>query len=199
MWRLSGDGSRDLSLEEHGKHIGSKLEDAYVAAEVVGNDSQAITLRRTIKSKKLEPSGDSPLEAGQFTLTRKELLKFIACEGTTRAEQIQSLLDLREVEKVRVAIHQALNQLERRESEFDAVCRLAGMQMDNLLGLQNGTWKDRLSKINELRRFLGAVEFQELADDLTLTSGISRTPQFTGPRKSDFEILLSATEPSRHD
>ena len=199
MRRLAGDGSKELSLEEHGKHILANIKDAYVEADVSVGETGTLKLRRSIKSKKLEINGVSAIESaivvdnlkdGQFALSRKELLKFIACDGSTRAQQVQTLLDIQDIDKIRVSVDKAVRFLEKEESEFDAVCNSTGGQIDRSLDLRKGSWNDRLQKINDFRQILGANEITELKGDTDFTLNVSRVSDSQKAKRGEFERLL---------
>jgi len=110
--RLSGKGTRGLNLITHGSHIDSTGDDAYVSAKVkVHGINEPVTLKREISNPNhLEVIGCSedvilPIksiaERGQHVLTRREILDYITSEPSNRAQQIQTLLNIYEIERIR--------------------------------------------------------------------------------------------------
>lgn len=122
--RLTGSGTKDVSLKEHGPHIATDAKNARVKAiiKLDGVDKE-IELERSLKTpstlkfdKKYESQLAPALQAagkGHYVLCRRELLKFINADGATRAQQIQELLNIPDVETTR----KHLQKLESKYSE----------------------------------------------------------------------------------
>lgn len=110
--RLLGKGTKGLHLKTHGSHIDSSGDDAYVSAKIkIQGIDDPVTLKREISNpNQLEIVGCdeeviSPIkniaERGQHVLTRREILDYITSEPSTRAQQIQTLLNIYEIERIR--------------------------------------------------------------------------------------------------
>jgi DNA repair exonuclease SbcCD ATPase subunit len=110
--RLSGKGTQGLTLKTHGSHIDSTGDESYVSAKIkIQGISEPVTLKREISNPNyLEINGCdeeviSPIksiaERGQHVLTRREILDYITSEPSTRAQQIQTLLNIYEIERIR--------------------------------------------------------------------------------------------------
>ncbi len=110
--RLIGQGTKGLSLKAHGPHINTNPEDAYVRAKVkINGIKDPVELTREMSNpNNLQIIGcakdvlipiTSIAERGQHVLTRREILRYITSESGTRAEQIQLLLNIYEIEKIR--------------------------------------------------------------------------------------------------
>jgi recombinational DNA repair ATPase RecF len=114
--RLTGAGTGDMSLKRHGAHIDcDDLSKSYVKAtvKIKGVNGPVEIFRCLEKPNEVILLPDvmkffSPIEdiarRGQHVLTRREILRFITSEGGKRAEDIQSLMDLTEVETIRKSI-----------------------------------------------------------------------------------------------
>lgn len=118
--RLQGAGTARLSLNEHGPHIGCTKEDAWVRAEIcIPGVPEPIEIRRSMaRPKQLEHPAEASdklkvvLEVaskGQHVLSRRELLRYITAEASTRAKDIQLLMNASEVENVRKALVKVAN------------------------------------------------------------------------------------------
>lgn len=110
--RLLGKGTQGLTLKTHGSHIDSTGEDAYVSAKIkIDGINEPVSLKREISNPNhLEVIGcdedkilpiRSIAERGQHVLTRREILDYITSEPSTRAQQIQTLLNIYEIERIR--------------------------------------------------------------------------------------------------
>jgi len=122
--RLTGKGTGDIALSKHGPHIDHNLEEATVSAIIQLSDSAAPVemIRRMANPNNLEcenledPSLQNVLtlaQRGQYVLTRREILKYITAEAATRAQEIQELLNISEVEEIRKAFVRVRNDLEK--------------------------------------------------------------------------------------
>ncbi len=119
--RLTGEGSGDLTLDEHAKHVDKSIDDSYVKATIRLQTGAELVVFRSLKDKKLKKiSGDdvtfASLEeiasSGHFLLTRREVLRFITCESRKRSEEVQSLMELSCIEKMRADLGSAYRNLE---------------------------------------------------------------------------------------
>src|SRR4030042_2473006 len=110
--RLTGKGTGDISLSKHGPHIDHKADETIVRAVVhLRGSKKPIELKRSIgQPKKLICStGDDEdlkriiglAEQGVHILTRREILKYITADANTRAQEIQELLNITEIEETR--------------------------------------------------------------------------------------------------
>src|ERR1700730_6422715 len=135
MGRLTGRGTKGLSVAEHGAHVGSvKFPDAaFVELKIFLTDlNKSVKITRKIsapKKPKIEPT-DPDVEAAlaeiaehpEITLSRREVLRFILVEPTKRSEEIQSLLKLDEIGRTRSALNTALNRF--NSAHLTAVAQL---------------------------------------------------------------------------
>lgn len=124
--RLTGQGAGDLSLEEHGPHVDAQASESWVRGRFqVPTLREPVTIRRTVdrpSDLQCETGSVSCCEQalrtarnGLHLLTRRNMLKFIASESSTRAQQIQQLLDLSDLEAIRSALVRVENELTREE------------------------------------------------------------------------------------
>ena len=113
--RLTGRGTRGISLRNHGPHIDCEPEDAWVRGLIqFSNVEGPIELRRSLGApglieydEKFSEQINETLEIarrGQHVLTRRDILRYITAESSTRAREIQELLNITEIENIRSAI-----------------------------------------------------------------------------------------------
>jgi recombinational DNA repair ATPase RecF len=121
--RFRGEGTGEISLIKHGHHISHDPKNAEVRALIkISEVPGLIEIKRRMKSKKileydkkysqyLDPIIEQA-SRGQHILTRRDLLKFIVSKPQNRAAEIQTLLNITEIENVRKALMNVKNSLE---------------------------------------------------------------------------------------
>src|SRR2546426_3739285 len=123
--RLTGRGTKGLSVSEHGPHVDkTKFPDAaFVTLRVfLTGIGKSATITRKVtspKTPKIEPA-DADVKAAlaeiadhpEITLSRREILRFILVEPTKRSEEIQTILKLDEIGETRGALNAAQNKLQ---------------------------------------------------------------------------------------
>src|SRR5215813_12628184 len=123
--RLTGSGTKGLSVTEHGPHVDkTKFPDAaFVELKVfLPSLNKSATITRKVsapKKPKIVPADDDikALLGGvadhpEITLSRREILRFILVEPTKRSDEIQTLLKLDEIGQTRAALNTAQNKLQ---------------------------------------------------------------------------------------
>lgn len=169
--RLSGEGTRNISQERYGHHIDKTAEEAKVEA-IVEFKGQTLIIERNLAQskqlKKLKGEGETFndlknfLETGQFSLSRRELLKFIICTDQDRSKAIQELLDISEIDKVRIAIDQAYKVQKNNKdiAERNIKDDISSLKED--LGLESSAGpSDVRERINEYRERLKAEKINQ--------------------------------------
>lgn len=200
--RLTGPTTGGISLARHGPHIEASQEEAIVRAvvDVPGADGP-VELRRCIASpdtlecdERFRPQLAPILalaERGQHVLTRREILKYIATQAGARAEEIQQLLNLSEVERVRralvttergarTAVQQARDAVTRSESRVATV-----------LGLPTFSEEQVLIRVNQLRATLRASGLDAPRSG-SLLGGLQRPVEALGRNTSAIQGAASA-------
>lgn len=118
--RLMGKGTGGISLNKHGPHVDCKPEEAIVRAKIqLANLKEPIEIKRCIGNPNEIECEEAVLpylepimalaKHGQHVLTRREILRYVTAEGATRAEEIQELLSLSEVEEIRKSLVRVQN------------------------------------------------------------------------------------------
>ena len=181
--RLSGEGTKDMSQEKYGHHIDKTKEDAKVKAEIKFKGKN-LTVERLLKSpKKLKIlKGDNEifnnlktfLETGQFSLSRRELLKFIICTDQDRSKAIQELLDISEIEKVRKSIDQSYKKSKAEKDDLKNSIEKGIFEIQQKLNLESSAQKNEVrEKINEYRKKLKTEEITQWNQDTDILKGIN--------------------------
>ncbi len=141
--RLKGEGTGNITLKEHGPHIEHQPDEAIVRGKIkLHGLEEPIQIMRCIKApNKLEfdenvrPYLDPVIELakrGQFVLTRKEILNFITAQPANRADAIQTLLNIQEIETIR-------KKLVKIRNKFDKDLKAEKKHLESSKGAINAT------------------------------------------------------------
>lgn len=201
--RLGGEGSKVLFLKDHGCHIDSRdnLKNTIVIANVEIEGNEILIERSINKPNNLKVSPEkyedlvlSHLEVaklGQHILTRRDILKYITAESGKRAKEIQSLMDLKNIENLRqkfVSINT------EADSEFiDAKSNLSVAKSDvsNLISLEDFSVEEVLSNVNGLRGILKGPKITELSPE-KIKRGLKPYP-FEGAKEVLTKVEIKST------
>lgn len=184
--RLSGEGTKDLSVKDHAPHVDKKdqPEKAKVTIEAeIPTLGKTVRIHRSVKNPtKVEITPDdadvkSVIEELQmhpeFALSRREIIKYIITPPGKRSEDVQTLLRLGHLEKLRKSLIAFAN---RRKSRAEAAERDRVQAETNLKILIKVEKLERarvLEKINEKRQSLDLQPISELKHDTSFKDGIA--------------------------
>ncbi len=157
--RLTGRGTKGLSVAEHGPHVDkTKFPDAaFVALRVfipALGKTATITRKVSTPAKPTIVPADPDVKAAlaeiadrpEITLSRREILRFILVEPAKRSEEIQTLLKLEDIGQTRAALNTAQNRLQTAQKTASG---LVQSSRDALLRhLQISTLRCDCTKIN---------------------------------------------------
>jgi recombinational DNA repair ATPase RecF len=184
--RLTGRGTKGLSIAEHGPHVDkTKFPDAaFVELKVfLPGLNKSATIMRKVSAPakaKIVPADDDVkvalaeiAEHPELTLSRREILRFILVEPTKRSEEIQTILKLDEIGQTRSALNTAQNKLQT--AQRTATTQVQSSRDALLRHLQISTLRseDLLEAVNKRRKLLGLPEILELTADTKLDTGLS--------------------------
>jgi hypothetical protein len=192
--RLTGRGTKGLTVSEHGPHVDkTKFPDAaFVELKVFLPDiNKSATITRKIsapKKPKIVPADADVLAAfaeiadhPEIALSRREILRFILVEPTKRSEEIQTILKLDEIGDTRSTFFTAQNKLQTAYQT--AAAQLKASRQALILHLQIAALRaeELLEAVNKRRKLLALTEIAELSADTTLDAGLS-----TAAKGNDF-------------
>ena len=186
--RLTGRGTRGLSVSEHGPHVDKqKFPDAaFVTLRVflTGTGKSATITRKVASPKKpkIEPADDDVKAAlgeiadhPEITLSRREILRFILVEPTKRSEEIQTILKLDEIGQTRSALNAAQNKLQNAHKSATAQVESDRNALQLHLQIATLRSEDLLEAVNKRRKVLDLPAIPELTADTKLDAGLSTT------------------------
>jgi hypothetical protein len=144
-----------------------------------------VTLTRNVRDpKKLKVAPDTAdvravLERvalhPEFTLSRRELIRYVLAEPGKRAKEVQELLRLDEVESVRALLQKIANASEKEASTFSTIRDNAGAALRGALVLTKLSATDILVAANEKRAILGLPPIPALEPNTSIKDGVVST------------------------
>ena len=183
--RLSGQGSADLSVKSHAPHVDQKTSPEKASVTIVAEIpslGKSLQIHRSVKN--LRRVQITPDDAAlhrvveelqthpEFALSRREIVKYIITPPGKRSEDVQTLLRLEHVEKLRKVFNTFCN---KRKSEADQGCRVRSnveADLNNALKIDKLEHALLLEKVNEKRKLLGLQALSELTDDTSFKAGV---------------------------
>jgi len=188
--RLMGEGTGNITLNDHGPHIDHEPIDAVVRAVIqLPGITEPFEIKRCMEHPSVLECDDSikpyvePIMAlasrGQHVLTRREILKYITSDTGTRAREIQYLLNVAEIDDVRKTLVKVQNSLKRERKTAEQAVETAKGAVNATIQEQSFQEDKVLQFVNQNRTVLGCQEistlnFKELKTGLTLPNQISK-------------------------
>lgn len=175
--RLTGQGTGPIKLNKHGPHIDHHPKEAIVRARVeLPRSDEPIWIERCFSNPyKLicDPSYHDILESicinagrGQHILTRREILRYVTVEAGARAEEIQALLDLQDIENTRKSLVKISRSSEREHKTAVTNLQKAKGAVASEVQLNEYNSEKVLALINQCRSILGAEITVEIHSSL---------------------------------
>lgn len=185
--RLSGEGTGDLSVKQHGPHVDfrNKPEQSMVTLEmsIPSLKGKKATIHRVVKTAATptitpaDPDVIAALEAVQlhpeFVLSRRELIRYVISKPGDRAREVQALLRLNDVEKLRVVLQKISNAYAKELAPLERAERYAAIQLNDALGTTQLTKSSILAAANLYRQTLGVPALDDLTPTTSLTDGLA--------------------------
>ncbi len=192
--RLAGKGTASLSLKVHGPHV--DVRDNPNASMVrltlsFPKLNKIATIERRLKKPKelvivpddpdIRAALDQVSQHSELTLSRREIIKYVLSEGSTRSKDVQALLKLDDLGHLRATFKTSANKLSGEEKS-------AGLNLDSVkddlqrhLNVPQLTSNAILDAINAKRKLLGLVELADLVTDTQINAGLALKDSDTLP------------------
>ena len=207
--RLTGRGTKGLSVSEHGPHVDKvKFPDAaFVELKVfipaIGK-SATITRKVSAPSRPKIVPADADVKAAldeiadhpEVTLARRDILRFILVEPTKRSDEIQAILKLAEIGQTRAALNTAQNKLQTAEKSASNLARSARETLQRHLQILVFGAAEFLAAVNPKRETLGLPKLEKLTADTILDAGLSDSGE--PPEFNKQSVLRDLTATSDH-
>ncbi|MQW61598.1 AAA family ATPase [Sinorhizobium meliloti] len=185
--RLAGTGTGGLSVKAHGPHVDSrnKPEAASVTLDVtipsLGNKKAQISRSvKTVNAPQIKPADKDVIAAfegvnlhPEFVLSRRELIRYVLSEPGHRSKEVQSLLRLDDIEKLRGVLQKIANACSRdlpgsERAENDSITNLLAV-----LDTAQLTKKSVLDAVNPRREILGLAPLTDVDATTSLRDGLT--------------------------
>lgn len=191
--RLSGEGTKDLSLMKHGPHVDSvkSPEHAYVelAFSIVASNKQA-SIRRTIKDfsrPSITPHDDPEVKTvlkhiekhPEFVLSRRELMRYITAKPGDRSKEIQALLRLDRLEELRLLFQRIYKASEKEAKQLKQNQHIAQEELIRALGITHLSATTLLTAVNTHRALLSLPDILQLQNSTSIKEGLTTTNTIT--------------------
>ena len=183
--RLAGEGCGELSVKQHAPHVDHKTEPKKCFVRISFYDASAskiITVTRTLDNpKNFKITPDEPtarasfqkiVEHPEFVLSRREILQYILTEPGKRSKEVQALLKLDDVEKVRAGLNQAHNTAVREEKRAAAAVDSEKTFLLKALGISEMKKDLILEAVNKRRVLLGLEKLSDINKTTSVKDGI---------------------------
>ena len=193
--RLSGEGRGDISLKQHGPHVDRRNDPdkARVSVRVtIPSLSKTVTIERSLKNPaaaRVVPADPAVLEVlrqveahPEIVLSRRELIRYVIATPGKRAEEVQALLHLDQVEQVRVGLQKIANTCEKQLVPLDTAVKLARENLLRALGISELQKEKVLATANAQRMSLSLPALMDLTETTSLKDGMA-TPGPAQPQR----------------
>ena len=211
--RLSGGGTGSLSVKAHGPHVDSRNKPERAAVtltvSIPSRDGKKATIRRTVNaaSSPTVTPDDPDIRAAietvrlhpEFALSRRELIKYVLSNPGNRAKEVQALLRLDEIEKLRVVLQRVSNAAAKELAALERNERDAASNLASGLGTSQVSKAALLDSVNPHRQVLGLHPLADLEAATSLKDGLATVSSGTSssrvPRaqaRADIALFKSA-------
>lgn len=186
--RLTGQGTSNISLKAHAPHVDQRsapertrvILQAYapslkknvtIERRVTNPNTPTITpdepdVRRVVAELALHP---------EFALTRREIIKYVLAPPGERAKEVQALLRLEEIEKVRQSFQSIHNLAKADAKRTEQETNQAQLQLLRALGIPVLKRDELLKVVNQRRELLGLEALTDLTANTSLKVGMGGT------------------------
>ncbi len=185
--RLSGGGTGNLSIKAHGPHVDSrnKPERAAVTLEVSipSKGGKKATIHRTVKAASIpiitpdDPDVRAAFETvrlhPEFVLSRRELIKYVLSNPGDRSKEVQALLRMEDIEKLRVVLQRVANTASKELPAFQRDEGDAQRSLLSGLGAPQVSKSAVLGAANTHRITLGLAPLTDLEVTTSLKDGLA--------------------------
>jgi len=183
--RLSGQGAGELNVRGHAPHVDQRdnpdKATVTIAASIpaLGKD---VTIKRNVKSPRTvsitpnEPAIKAVVEElrmhPEFALSRREIAKYIVTPPARRSDDVQNLLRLDHISRLRSSFVAYANACKRNANEAERLRKRAEDDLRRALELPSLDREELLKRANEQRKILGLAEIDELKADTNFKHGL---------------------------
>lgn len=193
--RLVGKGRGALSVKEHGPHVNNRThpEKAVVTLDVsIQSLGQKATITRDVKSPKApkitpdDPAIRAVFEHVQrhpeFSLSRREIIKYVLAEPGERAEEVQALLPLDKLNTTRKLLLKISNAATRDLKALEGERDRAATHLMSALGIAEVKALTLLAAVNVKRAALDLPALTKLEATTSIRDGLATQNGVSAPK-----------------
>ncbi|MGI9065262.1 MAG: ATP-binding protein [Pyrinomonadaceae bacterium] len=201
--RLTGEGTGEISLKQHGPHVDSRNDPdkARVTVEVIiPSLGKTATVERSLKAPavaRVTPNDADVLEVlrhvtshPEIVLSRRELIRYVLATPGKRAEEVQALLHLDRIEQVRGALQKIANSCEKQLPWLDTAAAQARDSFLRTLYLSQLSKDKLLAAANTQRTILGLAPLTDITETTSLKDGMATPPTVQPQRIPKAQALI---------
>jgi hypothetical protein len=183
--RLSGQGAGELSIKGHAPHVDQRANPDKAKVTITASIpalGKDVTIKRSVKSPRAvsitpaDPAVKKVVEElrmhPEFALSRREIAKYIVTPPARRSDDVQNLLRLDHVGKLRSSFVTYAKKCKGDSDEAERTRKRAEDDLRIALGLPTLDRIELLKKANEQRKILGLAEISELKPDTIFQDGL---------------------------
>lgn len=184
--RLSGSGTGTISLKEHAPHVDSRSNPSkskvIITLSLITLNKE-VTIERSvdeIQNPIIKPVSQDILEVlneveihPEFTLSRRELIKYVISTPGDRAKEVQTLLRLEKVENLRAILQKIANADKREVPPLKKQKEEAAEQLKGSLDVISLTEDKILSAVNSHRAKLNLSDIGKLSSTTSFRDGLT--------------------------
>ena len=184
--RLSGEGRGDVTVRLHGPHVDMRGEPEKARVKLtvrIPSLNRTATIERSVKAPAdpIIAPNDAAVSAvfaeiaahPEVVLSRRELIKYVLATPGERAAEVQALLHLGDVERVRATLQKIANDCERQLEPLRTAHDRAGRNLLQALEVPELTVGNVLAATNVHRAALGLPALAELNAESSLKVGMA--------------------------
>ncbi|MBB6107688.1 RecF/RecN/SMC N terminal domain-containing protein [Mucilaginibacter lappiensis] len=182
--RLSGSGTGGITIKEHAPHVDSRTNPAkakVVITVFIPSLNKKATIERVVSDMQnptITPATADVLaifkevaDHAEFTLSRRELIKYVISTPGDRSEEVQALLKLGQIEQVRVLMQKVANAHKRDVTPLKTGKDDAKKGLLSALGITDLSAEKVLAAVNANRSLLNLPVLIELTPTTNLSDG----------------------------
>ncbi|MFA5823220.1 MAG: AAA family ATPase [Thermodesulfovibrionales bacterium] len=195
--RLSGQGTAGLSVKSHAPHVDQRTHPEKANITIIGDIpslGKTVKIHRSVKNpKKVEITPNdvtiqkivAELETHpEFALSRREIVKYIITPPGQRSVDVQTLLRLDHIERLRKSFTTVNNKHKGEVDETERNRRQAEIDLKTTLKIDKLHVTLVLEKVNEKRQTLSLPVLTELTKETSFKAGA------TAPQEADKKPAL---------
>ncbi|MFZ5863221.1 MAG: AAA family ATPase [Nitrospirota bacterium] len=183
--RLTGQGTSGITLKSHGPHVDMRDKPnlaRVVLTAFIPSINKTVTIERRANAPNepvISPNDPQVLaivgELGnhpEFALSRREIIKYVLAAPGDRSKEVQALLRLDRVDKVRQSFQTIANSCKTRLKQVNQTQQDTESHLLRALGIPMLKKDQIIEAVNRRRQVLGLDPLTDLGADTSLKAGL---------------------------